>query len=135
MERIGAAPISRKTIEARFTYTYTYTYAGIGTWRPNTKCRHSLYLNNLIGGLQCILRYVDRESELSGFPLESLTAPDLRTFPFFCTLKIGKVYCCTNPLRALVREHPILEFQYKLLRHSHHIKSFLAQNLGNQQNG
>ena len=32
----------------------TNTYAGIGTWRPYTICRHSLYPNNNIGGLHCI---------------------------------------------------------------------------------
>ena len=53
MERFGAASLSRKTIYARFTYTYTYTYTGIETWRPDSICRHSLYLNNLIGGLHC----------------------------------------------------------------------------------
>ena len=33
----------------------TNTYAGIGTWRPYNICRHSMYQNNLIGGLHCIV--------------------------------------------------------------------------------
>ena len=31
----------------------TNTYAEIGTWRPYTIRRHSLYSNNLLGGLHC----------------------------------------------------------------------------------
>ena len=32
----------------------TITYVGIGTWRPYTICRYSLYSSNLMGGLYCI---------------------------------------------------------------------------------
>ena len=61
--RNGSGPplfLEKKNIQARFNYTYTYTYAGIGTWRPDTIWRPSLYLNNLIGGLHCPLVWSSR---------------------------------------------------------------------------
>ena len=53
----------------------TNTYVGIGTWRPYTIYRHSLYSNKLIGGLHCILK--NPETSVDSFPtLEDIADGD-----------------------------------------------------------